>query len=404
MFRIFVIILAALSAGACLADTVETSAGNRVQTGLDVLVEENFAPLAGSRVGLVTNQTGRDSRGRHVIDILRASGRVKLAVVFTPEHGLEGLVEGEYGSGALAQDSLPVYSLYGEVKKPKPEWLAGLDALVFDIQDIGTRFYTYITTLALCQQVAAQAGLRFVVLDRPSPVGGLAVEGPLVEKELQGDFIAYYPIPVRHGMTVGELARLFNEEFGIGAKLEVVAMKGWYRRMYFDDTGLEWVNPSPNMRSLQAAILYPGLGIAEATNLSVGRGTDLPFEIYGAPFIDGKKLAAELGRAAPAGIAFRDTVFTPQSSVFAGERCGGIRAEVTDREAFNSVGAGLYLIGTIKRLYPDQYAIEKIDRWIGRREVKDFITDGASPREIAAGWQNELDAFKSLRRKYLLYE
>ncbi|MFH1068259.1 MAG: DUF1343 domain-containing protein [Candidatus Glassbacteria bacterium] len=404
MFRLATIILLASVAGSCRADTGSTPPRQAVRTGLDVLVDENYSVIAGSRVGVVTNHTGRDSRGRHLIDLFRDSKALKLAAVFTPEHGLAGQAEGEYGTAAAEKDSLPVYSLYGEVKKPRPEWLAGLDVLVFDIQDIGTRFYTYITTLALCMQAASEAGVRFLVLDRPNPVGGLAVEGPVLEKELQGDFIAYYPIPVRHGMTVGELARLFNAEFGIGARLDVVAMKGWQREMYFDDTGLAWVDPSPNMRSLRAAILYPGLGIAEATNLSVGRGTDLPFEIYGAPFIDGRRLAGELRQAAIPGIAFTDTVFTPRGFVYSGETCGGIRARVTDRKAFDSVTAGLHLIGTIRRLYPDRYRIDRIDRWIGRREVKQQLAAGVPPEEIAAGWRKELETFKTLRRKYLLYE
>ncbi|OGG03673.1 MAG: hypothetical protein A3F83_02600 [Candidatus Glassbacteria bacterium RIFCSPLOWO2_12_FULL_58_11] len=375
-----------------------------VLTGLDVLCREDFAPLHGLRVGLITNHTGVDSRGRSNIGLFARSSELKLAALFTPEHGLDGIIEGEYGAGNLDSLQLPVYSLYGKVRKPEKVWLAGLDALVFDIQDIGARFYTYITTLALCMQAASEAKIGFYVLDRPNPVGGTKVEGPVLEQELQGNFIAFYPIPIRHGMTVGELARLFNAEFGIRVRLEVIPMQGWRRKMYSDQTGLQWINPSPNMRSLEAAILYPGLGLSEATNLSVGRGTDLPFELYGAPYVDGKKLSAALKAHAIAGLVYRDTVFTPQAYQFKGERCEGVRAVVTDRDSLESVAAGLELLGVLKSLYPDSFDLSRIDLWIGRREVKQQLGEGMPAEQIIQSWQPELVRFKILREKYLLYD
>ncbi|HUU27720.1 MAG TPA: DUF1343 domain-containing protein [archaeon] len=400
MHRILYVILlsAVFRAAACQA-----GAGNTVQTGLDVLREKDFDILQGLKVGLVTNHTGRDSRGVSIIELFSACQELELAAVFTPEHGLEGTGEGKYDSGRLEGRDLPVYSLYGDTRKPKPEWLRGLDVLIFDMQDIGTRFYTYITTMALCMQAAAGAGVLFIVLDRPNPVGGLVVEGPVLEKDLQGNFIAYYPIPVRHGMTVGELALLFNKEFGIGAELEVVPMKSWRRSMYFDQTGLPWVNPSPNMRSLDAAILYPGLGIAEATNLSVGRGTECPFELYGAPYVNGHTLAGELNKKGLEGVLFKDTTFIPVSHKFKNQRCGGVRALVTDRTRLRSLTAGMYLLSTLKRMYPETFDLSNIDLWIGRKEVKEKIAGGEAVEKIIAGWEKELSSFSSLRKKYLLY-
>ncbi|MBW7996922.1 MAG: DUF1343 domain-containing protein [Candidatus Glassbacteria bacterium] len=401
-----VLLMAAWAASACSATAESESAPARnkvVMTGLDILVKDEFAQFAGLRVGAVTNHTGVDSRGRPLYRLLSAEPDVELAAVFAPEHGLEGVLEGEYESAKAGGSGLTVHSLYGLERKPRREWLDGLDALVFDIQDIGTRFYTYISTMALCMQAAAENGITFYVLDRPNPVGGLSVEGPVLEESLRGDFIAYYPIPVRHGMTVGELARLFNDEFGIGADLHVVRMDGWRRGMYYDRTGLAWIDPSPNMRSLSAAILYPGLGISEATNLSVGRGTDIPFELYGAPYVDGVALAARLNSAGLAGVSFRDTTFTPESHVFPGRACGGVRAVLTDREAFNSVEAGLHLLNALERLYPDKFDLERIDRWIGRRDVKRQLEDGVPVERIIAAWQDELERFKQTRAKYLIY-
>ena len=400
------LILLILIASGCLASGNEQNSGGRpeVLSGLDVLVAKSFAPLKGAKVGVITNHTGVDRRGQSIIELFSRSDEFQLEAIFSPEHGLKGIIEGEYLSQHVENSGIPFYSLYGRVRKPRVEWLRGLDALVFDIQDIGTRFYTYITTMSLCMQAATEQEIRFYVLDRPNPVSGLAVEGPVLEKELQGDFIAYHPIPVRHGMTVGELALLFNEKFGIGAPLEVIRMQGWRRWMYYDDTGMKWVNPSPNMRNLDAAILYPGLGITEAANFSVGRGTDLPFEIYGAPYVDGRLLARELNSAGVAGIEFRDTVFVPASHKFEGMRCGGVRAAITARDSLQSLMAGMHLLSALSRLYPDTFDMSRIDRWIGRSDVKKRLAAGEPVEVIMASWSRELEEFKRTRKKYLLYE
>ncbi len=374
-----------------------------VLTGLDVLKADNFQPLKGLRVGVITNHTGLDRAGESILDLLAACPDVRLAAVFAPEHGLKGRLDSEYGHSNLVGKNTPVYSLYGKTRKPERKWLEGLDILVFDIQDIGTRFYTYITTLALAMQAASEAGIGIMVLDRPNPIGGLAVEGPVLENALKGNFIAYYPIPVRHGLTVGELAGMFNSEFNIGAKLTVIRMQGWRRSMLWEDTGLKWVNPSPNMRSPMAALLYPGLGIAEAANLSVGRGTERPFEIYGAPWITDSGLADVLNEAALPGVRFVDTTFTPSAYVFKGEACRGVRAEVTNSREFRSLDAGLHFLSTLQRLYPDKFDLSKIDLWIGRRDVKDRIRRGEPADSISAGWKAGLDQFKTIREKYLLY-
>ncbi len=374
-----------------------------VLTGLDVLEADSFQALAGKRVGVVTNHTGRDRAGRSIVDLLSACPQVKLAALFAPEHGLWGKLDREYSDSSTAEGALPVYSLYGKTRKPERRWLEGLDILVFDIQDIGTRFYTYSTTLALCMQAAAEADIEVLVLDRPNPIGALSVEGPVLEKALCGNFIAYYPIPVRHGLTLGELAELYNTEFGIGAKLNVVKMQGWSRGMLWDDTGFTWINPSPNMRSPRAALLYPGLGIAEATNLSVGRGTEAPFEIYGAPWITSPGLADSLNAAGLIGVIFSDTAFIPVDYVFKGQACRGVRATVTDPGRFESLKAGLTLLATVERLYPEKFELKKIDLWIGRQDVKERLQKGEAVESIIQRWQPELERFKATRTKYLLY-
>ncbi len=401
---LLIAILQVIACSATEAEVDEQQRTSQVLTGLDMLVRQDFGPLAGMRVGVVTNHTGADSRGRPLYSLLAKHPDVELAAIFAPEHGLKGVIEGEYESGGLdGASGMTIHSLYGKNRKPPQEWLSGLDAIIFDIQDIGTRFYTYITTMALCMQAAAEAGVKIYVLDRPNPVTGTAIEGPVLEQSLAGHFIAYYPIPVRHGMTVGELALMFNAEHAIGADLRVVEMSGWRRSMYYDSTGLAWIDPSPNMRSLNAAILYPGLGISEATNISVGRGTAIPFELYGAPFVDSKALAAQLNAAALEGVEFRDTTFTPVSHVFPGKKCGGIRATVTDRDKFDSVLTGLHLLAALQKLYPDKFELERIDRWVGRKDTREQLERGVPVAEIISGWQSELEQFKKTRENYLIY-
>ena len=403
IFTFYLLSLMALFTQGCTHEAGSTARLPGVSTGLEVLKAEDFARLKGLKLGVVTNHTGVDSQGNSIIDLLLGREDLRLVAIFAPEHGLSGKFEGAYSSSRLEGGELRVYSLYGETRKPRLQWLESLDALIFDIQDIGTRFYTYSTTMALCMKAAAEANIGFFVLDRPNPIGGLAVEGPVLEKSLQGNFIAYYPIPVRHGMTIGELARLFNEEFGIGASLEVVEMRGYNRAMYYDQTSLPWIDPSPNMRSLTAAFLYPGPGIAEAANLSVGRGTELPFELYGAPYVDGALLAEELNRIGIEGVTFKDTSFTPVSHKYKGELCGGVRAVVTDRGRFRSLFAGMHLLSVLKKLYPERFDLSNIDRWIGRKEIKERIARGESVERIMWDWREALEKFLSVREKYLLY-
>src|SRR5262245_35759074 len=305
-----------------------------VLTGIDVLERDNFKQLQGRRIGLITNHTGRDREGRSTIDVLATAKGLQLVALFSPEHGLRGLEDHPVADAKDEKTGLPVYSLYDkDRRRPTAEMLKGIDTLVFDIQDVGTRFYTYVTTCGYDAEEAAENKIKFVVLDRPNPINGYDIEGPVAEAELTAQpsysFTSYHSIPVRYGMTIGELAQLFNTERKINADLTVIKMEGWRRADYYDGTTLAWVNPSPNMRSLNAAVLYPGIGLLETTNISVGRGTDTPFEVIGAPWIDGRKLSEALNRAGLAGVRFVPVVFTPTSSKFAGEECGGVNIVVT---------------------------------------------------------------------------
>ncbi|RME92530.1 MAG: DUF1343 domain-containing protein, partial [Verrucomicrobia bacterium] len=368
-----------------------------VRNGIDVLVEENFAPLKGLRVGLITNHTGVDRRRRPTIDLLHAATNVTLVALFSPEHGIRGEVDAHVADGVDERTGLPVYSLYDDTRQPKPEELRGLDALVFDIQDIGTRFYTYISTMGLCLEAAARAGLKFFVLDRVNPITGVAVEGPVY----QGDpmFTAFHALPVRHGMTVGELARMFAAERGWKVDLQVIPIRGWRRELWFDQTSLPWVNPSPNMRSLTEAILYPGIGLLETTRLSVGRGTDTPFEVVGAPYIDDVRLAAELNRMDLEGLAFIPTRFTPRASVFAGKECGGVRIMVLDRDHADVLGAGLAIATILHRLYPEDFGLERFDKLLRYEPALAAIRENRTPAEIKALWRRDLAAFRERRAR-----
>ncbi|HXX94303.1 MAG TPA: DUF1343 domain-containing protein, partial [Planctomycetota bacterium] len=304
---------------------------------------------------------------------------------------------------------LPIHSLYGKTTKPTPEMVRDLDILVFDLQDVGARFYTYITTLALVMEAARENGKDVLVLDRPNPVGGEAVEGPIQEEALRGDFIGYFPIPMRHGMTVGELATLYNTAFGIGCRLEVVKMEGWRRSMYFDETHLPWRSPSPNMRSLEAAISYSGLGALETTSLSVGRGTGRAFILYGAPWIDGPRLCRELAARGLPGVRFKPATFTPQAEPgmprypHAERECQGFEVEITDRKAYRPVASALAAFDVLFRLYPKDFTFGRSHRFFGLRSVEGDLRAGKSPAEIEKAWQPELDGFLESRRKCLLY-
>jgi uncharacterized protein YbbC (DUF1343 family) len=375
----------------------------QVLTGIDVLERNGFKELQGLRLGLVTNHTGRDRRGQQTIDVLRAAPGLKLAALFSPEHGIRGLADEKVSDTRDEQTGLPIYSLYGETRRPKPEQLKDLDALVFDIQDIGTRFYTYISTLGYVMEEAARAGLPVFVLDRPNPINGLDIEGPVADAE-RLSFISYHPIPVRHGMTVGELARLFNSERKINCDLRIIKMENYRRAMWFDATNLVWVNPSPNMRNLTEATLYPGIGLLETTNLSVGRGTDTPFEIIGAPWLDGQRLAAYLNGRGLAGVRFVPVRFTPKASVFKGEECGGVNIFLTNREQFRPVMTGLEIAAALRLLYPAEWKIDDYARLLASSQTHERLKRGTAPEEIAASWSAGLADFRRARARALLYK
>jgi uncharacterized protein YbbC (DUF1343 family) len=380
-----------------------------VSTGLEVLVRDGFKPLQGKRVGLVVNHSAIDSRRAHAVDLLAAGKGFTLAALLSPEHGLRGTQDANVDSGRDERTGLPVHSLYGKHRKPTAEMLRGLDALVFDIQDIGTRYYTYITTLAFVMEAAKEHGLEAVVLDRPVVAGGDAVEGPVLEESLRGEFIGYFPLPTRHGMTVGELAGLYNDAFGIGCRLTVVRMEGWRRPMLFDETGLPWVNPSPNMRSLDAALAYPGLGALEGTNLSVGRGTDAPFLRYGAPWIDPDALCADLAARGLPGVRFKPVRFTPRKAPgmpvypFTDQVCAGFELELVDRAAFRPVRSALHVLDALHRRHPAELKFGKCPSMIGLKSIEADLRAGKPPAEIERAWQPGLDRFLELRKRALLY-
>jgi uncharacterized protein YbbC (DUF1343 family) len=379
-----------------------------VLTGIDVLERDKFKQLEGRHVGLITNHTGRDLEGRSTIDVLAAAPNLKLVALFSPEHGLRGIEDTNVGDSRDSATGLPVYSLYEkERKRPRPEMLAGIDTLVFDIQDVGTRFYTYMATCGYAMEEAARSKIKFVVLDRPDPINGHDIEGPVADAALTSQpgfsFTSYHPIPVRYGLTIGELANLFNSERKIGADLTVIKMEGWRRADYYDGTALTWINPSPNMRSLTEALLYPGIGLLETTNVSVGRGTDTPFEVIGAPWIDGKKLAEALNRAEIPGARFVPVSFTPKSSKFSGESCGGVNVVVTDRGSIHPVALGIAIAYELNKLYAGKWQADQYLRLLANQAVLDSLKQGKTPAEIAAVWQPSLAAFAQIRRKYLLY-
>ncbi len=375
---------------------------NGIMVGVDVLAARKFAPLSGKRVGLITNHTGLDAAGKRTIDLLARAPGVNLRAVFSPEHGLSGVVDAKVASGRDAATGLPVYSLYGETRRPTPDMLRELDALVFDMQDAGARFYTYMTTMGYAMEAAAKKGIDFIVLDRPNPVTASRVEGPVMDSDLKS-FTGYFPLPVRHGLTLGELARMFNAEHKIGARLTVVPMQGYRREMWFDETGIAWVNPSPNLRSLTQAIFYPGVALAEASNVSVGRGTEFPFELLGAPWIESEPLAKYLrGRPMPA-VEFEPVSFRPVSSRFKGEICHGVRLILKDRDRLDAVRLGIEILCALQRLHPGRFEIDKALGLVGSRAVMQAIKDGQDPQAIAAAWQPQLDEFKKRSDPYLLY-
>jgi uncharacterized protein YbbC (DUF1343 family) len=362
--------------------------------------------LKGKRVGLVTNQTGRARDGATTIDLLHnssSSAGHTLVALFSPEHGIRGAVDDKVASSTDEKTGLPIHSLYGETRRPTAAMLDGLDVLVVDLQDIGARFYTYTTTMAYVLEEAAKARLPVVVLDRPNPINGFQIEGPALDKAQLG-FTGYFaPMPIRHGLTMGELARLFNGENKIGAELTVVQAKNWQRDEWFDETALPWVNPSPNMRNLIQATVYPGIGAIETTNISVGRGTDTPFEQIGAPWIDGPALADALNARRIPGIRFYPVRFTPTASKYAGQACGGVFLIVTDRAALRPVRLGVEIAALLHKMYGGTFELDAAERLFGSRDGLARIRAGEDPSSIAASWGAAESRWRLTRAPYLLY-
>jgi uncharacterized protein YbbC (DUF1343 family) len=375
----------------------------QVLCGIDVLARDRGKPLHGCKIGLITNHTGLARDGTRTIDVLRALPDISLRAIFSPEHGLQGKLDREgIGHAKDEASGLPVWSLYGETRKPTKEMLQDIDTLVFDIQDIGCRFYTYVSTMGNCLEAAAEHGLRFVVLDRPNPIGGVGIAGPVLD-EGKESFTAWHRMPLRHGMTAGELMRMFAGERGIRCETSVIACEGWTRSDLFHETGLTWTDPSPNMRSLTEALLYPGIGLLETTNVSVGRGTDTPFERIGAPWCDGARLAARLREQGLKGVAFVPIYFTPTASKFEGKRCSGVQIAITDWSVFEPVLTGITIACALRDLFAADWKTDKLDTlWKHQASLSAFST-GADARAIEKTWAKELDLFRLRRKPFLLY-
>lgn len=376
-----------------------------VLTGIDVLEKQSFKPLEGKRVALITNHTGRNIKGQSTVQILAGAPNVKLTALFSPEHGFEGKLDiSKVGDSKDAGTGLKVHSLYGETRKPTKAMLEDIDVVVFDIQDIGARFYTYPSTMGEAMQAAAENGKEFIVLDRPNPINGVDVAGPMLDAGKES-FVGFHHLPVRHGLTIGELARLFQKERKLEQlKLQVIACEGWERKQPWDTTGLLWVNPSPNMRSLTQAWLYPGVGLLETTNVSVGRGTDTPFEVVGAPWLDGVRLADALRAQAIPGVSFVPIEFTPTGSKFMGQKCGGINIIITDRQKFEPVRTGFEIAAQLRKLYPEAWETKGFLRLLGNQETFAAVVDGKSAAEVTAIAAKGVEEFKQRRAAVLLYK
>ncbi len=382
-----------------------------VKNGIDVLEEHGFDVLqvAGGKkkIGLVTNRTGVDLEGRRTIDVLAGAAGVTLEAIFSPEHGVTGTVDTtDVGNSKDAATGVAVYSVYGATdaaRRPPTDVMKSLDAVVFDVQDAGARFYTYETTLGYFLEAGAAAGVEVIVLDRPDPITGSFVQGPVADAGHES-FTDYWTEPVRHGMTLGELAKMFNAERKINAKLTVVPMEGWQRGDWFDSTGLGWVNPSPNLRSVTEAALYPGVALIEGTNVSVGRGTDTPFELVGAPWMKSRELAAYLNGRGMAGLRFVPVVFTPAAAIYSGVKCEGVNIVLTERNALDAPELGIELAAALRKLYPADFKMERMAELLVNQAAMDGLVVGKDPRRIAQDWQEELEKFGVVRQKYLIYK
>ena len=439
-YRAFFFLLAGvIFLASCAEKKKETAAAPvpKVKLGVEVFLESHLDLVKGKKVGLITNPTGVDSQLRSVVDLLHGNPGIDLVALYGPEHGIRGNAQaGEYvpfyydEKYKLPVGPIPVFSLYGQSLKPAPDMLKNIDeymrsfdttrsgktpeagmiknvdVLIFDIQDVGTRIYTYATTMAYVMQACAENGIDFIVLDRPNPINGEVMEGPILEYPEYSSFVGIYPVPVRYGMTVGELARLYNDRFlEKKASLTVIPMQGWKRTMWYDETGLPWVTPSPNMPTVETATVYPGQVYLEGTNVSEGRGTTKPFEMFGAPWIDGYELTRRLNSLNLAGVLFREAWFSPTFSKFSGELCGGAQIHVTDRNFYRPFEASLHTIKTIRDMYPDKFKFQAdyFDQIMGTAKVRESLNKGVGVSEIVAGFEKGLADFAQLRKPYLLY-
>ncbi len=410
----------------------QTRQVDKVKLGIEVFLEKHLSLVDGKKVGLITNPSGVDSRLKSTAELFQNHPQINLVALYGPEHGIRGNAQaGEYVPFYVDKKyQIPVFSLYGQSRKPDPGMLKNIDdymrsydiqeegkspesgmigdleVMIFDIQDVGTRIYTYIATMAYCMEACAQNGIEFIVLDRPNPINGRDTEGPLLEFPDYSSFVGLYPIPVRHGMTAGELAKLFNSEFlKKKVSLTVIPMEGWERQMWYDDTSLPWVIPSPNMPTLDTAMVYPGQVFLEGTNVSEGRGTTRPFELFGAPWIDGHELTKKINSLNPPGVDFREAWFTPTFSKFKGELCGGAQVHVADRNSFQPFATVLHIIKTVMDSYPDEFRFheEYFDKIMGSSKIREALLKGTGVEDIIKSYTQELKAFDKIRKPYLIY-
>lgn len=402
----FLLLISALLSSAGVS--LPAGAWAQVLSGLDVLVKNQFQELQGKRIGLITNQTGKTKDGRSAALAFSQAPGVELAALFSPEHGFTGAIE----DGAVSSDTLrlskgkivPIHSLYGSTKAPTPEMLSGLDALVFDIQDVGARFYTYATTMGMALESAASAHIDFYVLDRPNPIRGDITEGLVLSTGIR-HFTAYFSIPVRHGLTMGEIARFYNLDATLGANLHVAPLRGWRREMWYEDTKLPWTKPSPNMPDVEAAALYPGIGCFESTNISVGRGTPIPFRWIGAPWMDAGRIVKRLKKAGLPGARFSTKTYTPEKSVFKGIKSKGIRIRVKDRDKIRSLSIFAHLACALRDIHPDKFEIRwmELRRMVGSDRFQELYLSGADPQAIIRRFEEESQRFQNARGSFLLY-
>ncbi|HPB30207.1 MAG TPA: DUF1343 domain-containing protein [Candidatus Sumerlaeota bacterium] len=398
-------LLAALLLSSCSLLKRGAFSSPEVSTGLDILVRDDFIALRGKQIGLIANHSAVDRQGKSILDLMLASPNVTLKALFAPEHGFGGSADEVVKNSTDEKTGLAIYSLYDDTKRPTADELKGIDCLIFDIQDIGARFYTYTSSLAMCMEEAAVHNIEFIVLDRPNPIGGLRVDGPIQDPDLYKKFTGYFPMPIIHGMTIGELAGMYNEYYGIQCRLTVIEMEGWRREMPFEETRLPWINPSPNIRNVTQAILYPATALVEAwdSNVSVGRGTETPFEILGAPWINAEQFAGELAARAIPGVSIAPAHFTPDSAKFKDEECHGVKVTITNRSEFDTIGLGLNILSVLTKMYPDTFKLEPNHGLVGSMDVIKRIRSGEPVPEIRNSYAKELGEFIRNRNRFILY-